>query len=269
MKTNTILSALALAMLLTTACGKNEITNEKGYPLSVTLNVTREGDEATTRATYNESTKKLSFSTGDQLFVFGEDIDVAGNFAGALTWQSGGTFSGTILTSNPYSGTAEELFADAEYTRAALLPNGYEGYGYIQIGNPGTSSAYVYTNFLNIYTNTKTEAVEQLSYESANAYSNPDGFALSPQNAILNFRFLGLPPNTDISVFFKCGVVKRIDKTFKTDGSGTISFLTMIDGGINTSDFDLIVSGYQYSFDSRVLEAGHIYTVSRNVPSTP
>ena len=62
--------------------------------------------DVTTRATYNESTKKLEFSAGDKLFVKGPD-ETAGQFAGTLEWQSGGTFSGTIYTQNEYSGTAD------------------------------------------------------------------------------------------------------------------------------------------------------------------
>ena len=68
-------------MLLTTACSNdddivnnNESTFKKGYALPITLDVTREGD-ATTRATYDEGTKKLSFSTGDKLFVKGHTDD--------------------------------------------------------------------------------------------------------------------------------------------------------------------------------------------------
>ena len=79
METKNMFKALAMvmlmpAMLLTTACSNeddvvvnNETTNKKGYPLQVTVNVTREGDA--TRATYDNGTKKLSFSAGDKLFV--------------------------------------------------------------------------------------------------------------------------------------------------------------------------------------------------------
>ena len=117
MKTKTIFKTLALAtmmpaMLLTTACSSdddavnNEINNNgKGYALPVTINVTRGGDAAT-RATYDEGTKTLSFSSGDQLFVTGTE-GTAGAFAGTLTWVSDDTFSGTIYTQNEYSGTAD------------------------------------------------------------------------------------------------------------------------------------------------------------------
>ena len=114
MKTNTIVKALAFAMLLTTACNKNEIANDenadkKGFALPVTVNVTREGDDAT-KATYTDNgdgTGSLGFSTGDKLFVSGIDGGY-GIFAGTLTWTSGGTFSGTIYTNNSYEGTAQD-----------------------------------------------------------------------------------------------------------------------------------------------------------------
>ena len=84
METKNIFKSLAMAMLLpamllTTACSNDDFTvnddnnvttAKQGYTLPVTVNVTREGD-ATMRATYTESTGKLSFSAGDQLFILG------------------------------------------------------------------------------------------------------------------------------------------------------------------------------------------------------
>lgn len=56
------LAMLMPTMLLTTACSNEDdtvINNGKtaaiGYTLPVTINVTRQSDDATTRATYNES----------------------------------------------------------------------------------------------------------------------------------------------------------------------------------------------------------------------
>lgn len=130
---------LMSAILLTTACSSNdddaivnnETTNKNGYPLQVTVNVTRQDDETAnsrdTRAVYNESTKKLSFSTGDQLFVSGNETTV-GYFAGALTWVSGGTFRGTITTQHEYTGTADALFTAAFSASATLLPADYGVY---------------------------------------------------------------------------------------------------------------------------------------------
>ena len=98
MKTKTLFKTLAVAMLmpamlLTTACGNEddivnntENTVKKGYELPVTINVTRQGD-ATTRASYNETSKKLGFSAGDKLFVNGVyDDDGMKWYAGTLTW---------------------------------------------------------------------------------------------------------------------------------------------------------------------------------------
>ena len=136
MKTKTIFKTLAMAMMmpammLTTACSSDddaiannpENNNQKGYAIPVTVNVTRQGD-ATTRAEYNESTKELAFSTGDQLFVQGSGHPGAGQFAGTLEWQSGGTFSGTIYTQYEYTGTADALLTGAGSHTATLLPDG-------------------------------------------------------------------------------------------------------------------------------------------------
>ena len=81
MKTKNIFKTLAFAMLMSAmllniSCSNindDEITDKNGYTLPVTVTVTRQGDESTTKATYNTSTYKLEFSTGDQLFVQGND----------------------------------------------------------------------------------------------------------------------------------------------------------------------------------------------------
>ena len=104
MKTKNIFKTLAAAMLmsamlLTASCSSDddlvnsentETAAKQGYTLPVTVNVTRQGDEGTTRATYNESTRKLEFSTGDKLFVYGQDVNAggAGKFAGTLDYVS-------------------------------------------------------------------------------------------------------------------------------------------------------------------------------------
>ena len=113
MKTKNIFKTLALAMLmptmlLTTACSsEDDVVNSnianletvanKGYALPVTVDVTREGDKGSTRATYNESTKKLAFSAGDKLSVEGFAPQGIFRFAGMLNYvPSTGKFSGTI-----------------------------------------------------------------------------------------------------------------------------------------------------------------------------
>ena len=180
MKTKTIFKALALAMLmpamlLTTACSNSDDeiintenpTNTKGYALPVTINVTRQGD-ATTRATYDGETKKLSFSTGDKLFVSGfYDEDYLYDFAGVLTWQPGDTFSGTLYLEGPFEGTAEELLSSALGANATLLPAGYGGYGFLGIDNEGTCDASLNLDKTKTFALTKATAVEQFSEESA------------------------------------------------------------------------------------------------------
>ena len=153
MKTKNIFKMLAFAMLmpamlLTSACSnqddvvnntaENTVTN-KGYALPVTVSATRQGDG--TRATYNESTKKLEFSTGDKLFVYGS-ATAAGSFAGELDYVSEGTFSGTIYTQNKWTGTPDALFAAAsagDNLTATLLPNYYESTGFLSINNNSTT----------------------------------------------------------------------------------------------------------------------------------
>lgn len=167
MKTKNIFKTLAFAMmmpamLLTTACSsEDELANNKnidnteaainkGFSLPVTVNVTRQG-ESDMRATFNDETKKLSFSAGDKLFVEGRDKDGAEYFAGVLDYvPATGKFSGTIYTQNEWLGTADELFvaANADQTLysptfiATLLPAGYEDYGYLSINDKGDAYAY-------------------------------------------------------------------------------------------------------------------------------
>lgn len=60
MKTKIIFNTLAFVMLLTTACSHENINDnnaKEGYTIPVTINVTRQGDDAATKATYNDGTK--------------------------------------------------------------------------------------------------------------------------------------------------------------------------------------------------------------------
>ena len=291
MKTKTIFNFLAFAMLmaamvLTTACsGSNDLADnkpetteptepvaKKGYELPVTINVTRQGDDAT-RASYNEDTRKLSFSTGDQLFVEGLDNGGAGQFAGTLTWQSGGTFSGTIYTQNPYSGTADELFSaaieDSGYTIATLLPNGYESYGFFSIEGDGCGS-YLNYDYTKTFANSKAAAVAQFSYEKTLSYDN--GFALHPQNAILNFTITGLTANTEVTATitdtnYTPNVV--ITKTVTTDGSGTATFAIGVADYSYLENFSLTVGSSNFTLpSSTTLTAGKIYNITRSTGAT-
>ena len=267
MKTNNILRALVFALLITTACNKtevtiNEVTIKKGYELPVTLNVTRQGDAPATRASYNETSRKLEFSTGDKLLVTGTDTD-AGQFAGMLTWTSGGTFSGTIITENEYSGTAQELLNAAAYTGATLLPNGYDTKGFLSITDEGTYSAYASSEYDNAFATSKATAVEQFSYESSYSYSS--GFALTPKSAILNFTITGLAKSTEVAVAFsgECSA----SGTVTTDGSGTATFAVgVMGGGPDLNEISLTVGGnaITLSLPAQKGAAGKIYNITRS-----
>lgn len=283
MRTKNIFKAVALAMmmpamLLTTACSNEddainntantENTINKGYALPVTVNVTRQGD-ATTRATYNDNgdgTGSLAFGTGDKLFVGGCHTS-AGYFDGTLTWTSGGTFSGTITTQNEYTGTAEAFFTSLNYITATLLPAGYEDYGYLSIehnhsGGYGFEDCAIPNNTYTCATS-KAAGVAQFSYEKATTYSS--GFALAPQNAILNVTITGLAASTNVNVSLT-GSGYTITKTVTTDTSGNATFAAGVSKNTDLNDFSLTVAGNAITLvsSSKVLAAGKIYNINRS-----
>ena len=286
MKTNTtIVKALAFAILLATACNKNEIANDenaekKGFALPVTVNVTREGDN--TKATFNESTRKLEFSAGDKLFVSGNDNSVAGQFAGELTWQSGGTFSGTInIQNSSYEGTADDLFTAAsavDNLTATLLPNGYESYNFLSIDN-SYSPAIAYddevtadaSNAFVASETAKATGVEQLSFERTFTYSS--GFALAPVCAVLNFTISGLEAGAqDVTLY-----VTRIFGDYTVTGSvtpnasGVATFAIGVPGGYNIKDGsnNLTVGSHNFTLPGgTALAAGKIYNITRSTGAT-
>ena len=288
MRTKNIFKTVALAMmmpamLLTTACSNQDdiantsnITN-KGYALPVTVNVTR-GDGAT-RATYNESTRKLEFSTGDKLFVEGVHIAAEANrFAGTLTWQSGGTFTGTIYTQNSYSGTADELFMAASASGivvATLLPNGYESYNFLSINNNGSADLYddvVAYSMLEAFVASETAkatGVEQLSFERATTYSS--GFALAPANAILNFTISGLTAGAkDVTLYIDYGGSEyTVTGSVTPNASGVATFAIGVPGGSNIKDMDnnLTVGTHNFTLpSSTTFTVGKIYNINRAAP---
>ena len=281
MKTKTILQTLALAMLmpamlLTAACSNSDDeivntenpTNTKGYALPATINVTRQGDDAATRATYDGETRKLSFSAGDKLFISGQD-NTAGSFKGVLTWVSGGTFSGSINTQHEYTGTADALLTGAAYVTATLLPAGYESYAFLSIEDETDCSGWVGMDLSKAFAPTKKAAVEQFSYEWANSYSN--GFALSPQNAIVSFTISGLAANTEVAVLFKetyGDPVSPVNVT--TDASGVATFAVAVNSNDYIDYYTLTVDGNNITLPAKTAEAGHIYNISRSVaPAGP
>ena len=276
MKTKNIFKALAMAMLmpamlLTTACSNDDFTAnndnnvttaKQGYTLPVTVNVTREGD-ATMRATYNESTHKLGFSSGDKLFVLGSHAS-AGDFAGTLTWTSGTTFTGTITTQNEYTGTADALLAAATSAHAQLLPNGYGSYEYFTFTANSGYDATVSSNLAKAFATTKALAVEQFSDEYAGMYSS--GFALSPLNAILNFTISGLTASTKVTATIKEGENVLVSGEVTTDGSGNATFAVGVANGKDLNNLSLTVGGNAITLvsSSKPLEAGHVYNISRS-----
>ena len=274
MKTKNIFKALALAMLmpamlLTTACSSEddlvnnntaETVANKGYALPVTVSATRQGDG--TRASFDGS--KLNFSAGDKLFVEGSHIE-ADRFAGTLTWQSGGTFSGTIYTESPYGGTIDDLL-NGKY--ATLLPAGYKDHGYLDIKTNDTDEKY--DDFIeesNEYTlaTSKADGVAQFSYETG-SYTSGTGFVLEPRNAILNFTVTGFTPNTDVNVSLK-SIAYNITGTVTTDASGNATFAAGIMAGLNLQPFSLTVAGNPITIVSsdKVVAEGKIYNITRAV----
>ena len=276
MKTKNIFKSLAMAMLLpamllTTACSNDDFTAnndnnvttaKQGYTLPVTVNVTREGD-ATMRATYNTTDKKLEFSTGDKLFVLGSHAS-AGDFAGTLTWTSGTTFTGTITTQNEYTGTADALLAAATSAHAQLLPNGYGSYEYFTYTANSGYDATVSSNLAKAFATTKALAVEQFSDEYAGMYSS--GFALSPLNAILNFTISGLTASTEVTATIKEGENVLVSGEVTTDGSGNATFAVGVANGKDLNNLSLTVGGNAITLvsSSKPLEAGHVYNITRS-----
>ena len=280
MQTKNIFKTLAFAMLmptmlLTTACSsEDDVVNcnnanletvaNKGYALPVTVNVTREGD-ATMRAAFDGS--KLNFGEGDKLFVKGNDYSAGGTgfFAGTLTWQSGGTFSGTILTQNAYSGTIVDLFKAVNNPLATLIPANYVNYSYLSFTSEGTYEASVTPNYTKTFATSKATAVEQFSFE-VGGYTPGTGFVLHPANAILNFTITGLAASTEFAVALSDGGSFTISGNVTTDDLGTATFAIGVHGGTDLNEFSLTVGGTPITLvsSSKVLAAGKIYIINRS-----
>ena len=289
MKTKNIFKTLALAMmmpamLLTTACSsEDDVVNSnlanietvanKGYALPVTVNATRE--DGATRATFNQSTGKLSFSTGDKLFVSGSATG-AGSFAGALDYvPATGKFSGTIYTQNDYDGTADALFSAASSARANLLPAGYESYNFLYINNKNTDVLYddvvgatISKAFVASETAKKT-GVEQLSWEQAYTYSS--GFALSPANAVLNFTISGLEAGAKtVTLYTQYSGMdsgQTMSGSVTPNASGVATFAIGVPNNLVIKNVanNLTVGSSNITLPGNTaLAAGKIYNISRN-----
>lgn len=274
------MKSMVIALLFITACSHkeepvNENTAPKGYVLPVSVNVTRE-DNAT-RATYNDETKKLSFSDGDQLFIEGYIYDPDLAFAGKLTWQSEGTFSGELGLSSAYEGTFDELLTEAgagglNELKATLLPDGHEAYQFMQIYNYMSGEAYddyLIPDYQKAVAADKAAAVEQFSLEQAFTYSG--GFALTPQNAIVCFTYkdedvaegTSCKPALDGGIYFTYG--GDVEMEFGT--GGVVTFAIGVNGSISTEYPDISWSLTDSSGSTSInavigvkpLLPGHIY----------
>ena len=288
MKTKIIFNTLALATLLITACSREVINNEiienevienKGFEFPVTINVTRQADDPATKATFNDGTKKLSFSTGDKLFVNGS-ASGAGKFAGALDWVSEGTFSGTITTQNDYDGTADALFSAAGSVMAKLLPAGYESYNFLSISNNKTPdvayddvvSASTANAFVASETAKKT-GVEQLSWEQTYTYSS--GFALAPANAVLNFTISGLEAGekavTLITKYSGMDYDQTISGSVTPNASGVATFAIGVSNNLVIKNVanNLTVGNSKFTLPGgTALATGKIYNITRGTGAT-
>lgn len=277
MKTRKIFKILAFAMLmpamlLSASCKKEVSTEniaEKGYELPMTINVSRQGDEPASKASFNESTKKLEFTAGDKLYVTGRYNSSSYLFAGTLDYDTETEkFSGTIYTQSEYSGTAEELLTAADMRIATLLPAGHESYGYLSVSGSGYSATLTAEPTVAIAL-TKAFGVEQLSREQANTYSG--GFTLAPQNAILNFTITSLKASTEVAVVFTRSF-GSITHNVTTDSDGSVAFAIGVTGGTDLNDCTLAVDGNTVTLvsSSKVLTAGKIYNISRSAePASP
>ena len=298
MKTKNIFKTLALAMLmptmlLTTACSsEDDVVNSnianletvanKGYALPVTVNVTREGDKGSNRASYNDNgdgTGSLAFSTGDKLFVSGSATG-AGKFAGALDYvPATGKFSGTIYTQNDYDGTADALFSAASSRIATLLPNGYDSYNFLSINDKSTSEKYddvVSTSIANAFVASETAkktGVEQLSCEQAYTYSS--GFALEPTKAVLNFTISGLEAGaktvTLITQYSGMDYDQNISGSVTPNASGVATFAIGVSNNlvIKNAANNLTVGSSKFTLPGgTALAAGKIYNITRGTGAT-
>ena len=285
MKAKNIFKTLAFAMLmsamlLTSACSSDilndEVTVKESYTIPVTINVTRQGDDAT-KATFNDGTKKLEFSSGDQLLVRGNDNSAsgAGRFAGMLDYDAvSGKFSGTITTENAYTGTADALFtaANSAWVGAALFPKGYESYEFLSISGSGYNTSYS-MSYNKAIAATKAAAVEQFSLETAKTYSS--GFALSPENAILNFTITGLTDGAKAVTLMNGSKTMFTGSVTPTSGTAAFALGARIkdssDWPVNLKNVILTIGDADIDITStnNNLAAGKIYNITRSAAPAP
>lgn len=249
--------------------------NLKGYILPVTVNVTRQDGQygEATKAAYNETSKKLEFSTGDKLLINGF-YNTDKRFVGRLSYVSDGKFRGTISTETEWPGTADDLLKAGQDIQAYLFPAGYESYGFLSIEEAADplydDCTYDYSKAFAL---TKAAGVEHLSREYASSYSG--GFALAPRNAILYFTIIGLSASTEVAVVFSYSST-TVSKNVTTDASGNATFAIGVPAGVpaGSTDFkdcSLTVGGDTITLandSSDTLAAGWIYNITGTITVT-
>ena len=202
----------------------------------------------------------------------------ANRFAGTLTWQSGGTFSGTIYTQEEWTGTADALFTDATSSIATLLPNGYQSTGFLFIDNNNTTDI-AYDDVANAYFNeafvasetAKATGVEQLSLERTSTYNS--GFALAPLNAILNFTITGLEAGAKEVSLQMQSPPNTVTGSVTPNASGVATFAIGVPVGSNISNAEennLTVGTHNFTLpSSTTFAAGKIYNITRSAAPAP
>ncbi len=295
MNTTKLIKTLALAMiasavLLISGCSADDPLVEnapqitdgtvagKAYTIPVTINVSRQ--DYGTKATYNESTRKLEFSAGDKLFVKGSGDRATtlppfheyGSIAGTLDYvPETGKFSGSVTTNFEFEGTADELFKYmstyfnmSSTIRATLLPAGYDNIGYLTVNRDAQHAYYdnVSVDYTKAFAGSKTAGIEQLSYEVSDVYNN--GFALAPQNSILNFTVTDLTPDSGLPAVFSY-LTSTVNHNVTTNASGQATFAIGVENGTDFKDCSLTIAGDPITLvsDSKTLASGKIYNVSR------
>ena len=264
------------ALLLTTACSSDEENIEqtpesfRGYVRHVTINATRDAGDAT-RAFYDQSQKKLSFSEGDQLFYNGVNGTV-GHYALLVDYKQGSTFQGNLYTENPYEGNAIDLFKTGRI-QAQLIPAGYQDYGFFELTGTGYNMNLIAHND-RAFAPTKKIAIEQFFFEAATYFDNDVGFMLQAHNGVIGFTLNGLGASKTYNITFHIldtsnNTVYDIFGTTTSDSNGTATFgIGTITYSINCRYSITIDDGSEYmdiDLGYRAIQANHVVNVTSNV----
>jgi hypothetical protein len=136
------------------------------------------------------------------------------------------------------------------------------------VSGEGYSAELATPDYTKAFATSKAAGVAQFSLEQASAYSS--GFALAPQNAILNFTITGLTATTEVTVSFTDDNSNVISKNVTTNDSGTAAFAI---GAANSTALhycSLTVGSNAIALTTgfKTLTAGNIYNVNRSVATT-